>query len=476
MTLPSGLLAELRRIVGSRYARTDDATLLAYESDALTLFRTRPGAVVLPGDGEELQAVVASLHAAGVPFAARGAGTGLSGGALVPEGGVVVGLARMNRILELDPEDRYAVLEPGVVNLSLSRVAAEHGLRYAPDPASQAVCTLGGNVAENAGGPHCLLHGMTTHHTLFVEVVLPNGACETWGSPFAIDDPVDLRGLLLGSEGTLAIARKVGVKLIPLPEAVVTLLAAYRTLGEACDAVSEIVARGLTPVALEVLDRSAIEAVEASVYRAGYPQGAGGVLLVEVEGPSDRVLAEADEIERLLKGREPLSLQRASTEQQRLALWKGRKGAGGAMGRLAPDVYVMDGVVPPSRITEILAFVGRVAEERRLTVASFFHAGDGNIHPNIAYDARDPAQCEAVEAAGREILLECLRLGGSLSGEHGIGLEKSAYMGEQFSDDELALMTRVRDAFNPGGLLNPNKLLPCGRGCLEAYHRHGGAS
>lgn len=467
-------LAELRRALGPEQVRDDPAALLAYESDALTLFRCRPAAVVLPATRAEAVAAVTILHRHGVPFSARGAGTGLSGGALVPEGGVILGLARLNRILELHPEQGYAVVEPGVVNLDLSRAAERYGLRYAPDPASQSVCTVGGNVAENAGGPHCFRHGMTAQHLLFAEVALADGRVETWGSPLAAEDDLDLRGFLCGSEGSVAVALRLGLRLIPLPEAVITLFAAYDAIQTACAAVSDIVAAGLTPVALEVMDQRAIRAVEASVYRAGYPVEAGAVLLVEVEGPAPVVAEEADEIERFLQQRRPLRVQRAQTPEQRLALWKGRKGAGGALGRLGPDSYVMDGVVPRSKLAEIMAYVEEVEAETGLPVANLFHAGDGNIHPHFSYDARDRAQTRRVEEAGAKILRRCLALGGSLSGEHGIGLEKQALLDAQFDAAELALMERLRRVFNPADLLNPGKGLPLRRGCAEAFHRHGG--
>ncbi|RMH05458.1 MAG: FAD-binding protein [Planctomycetota bacterium] len=470
--LAAALAADLRRIVGHRRVLDDPASLAAYESDALTLYRCRPGAVVLPGDRDELVACVRLLHRAGIPFAARGAGTGLSGGALVPPGGVILGLARMDRILELNPAERWARVEPGVVNAELSRAAAPHGLRYAPDPASQAVCTLGGNLAENSGGPQCFLHGMTAQHVLEAEVVLADGRCERWGGPTLESDDLDLRGFLVGSEGSVAIASEIRLRLVPLPEAVATLLGAFADLHAACEAVAEVVAAGLRPVAMEVMDRRAIRAVEASVYRAGLPTDAGAVLIVEVEGPAARIPEEAAEVEEILERHRPLRLERAANPAERAAIWKGRKGAGGAMGQLAPDSLVMDGVVPRSRLAEIMDFVLRVEEESGLPIANLFHAGDGNIHPHFAYDARDREQARRVEEAATRILRRCLDLGGSLSGEHGIGLEKEELLAEQFDPPTLELMRRVRRAFDPAGLLNPDKGLPLPRGCAEAFHRH----
>ncbi|MGB0954059.1 MAG: FAD-binding oxidoreductase [Planctomycetota bacterium] len=463
---------QLREVVGARHVLEDPASLLAYESDALTLFRCRPAAVVLPADAEEVQAVVRVLHAAKLPFTARGAGTGLSGGALVPEGGVILCLTRMQRIHELDPEQRRAQAEPGVINLDLSRKAAEFGLRYAPDPASQTVSTLGGNLAENAGGPMCFLHGTTTNHVLAADVVLPDGSRETWSALPEDAQDLDLRGFLCGSEGTLGVVVGLTLKLIPMPEQVVTFLAAYADVPQACAAVAGIVQRGLRPVALEVMDQRAIEAVENSVYRAGLPREAGAVLLAEMEGSAALMEIAVPQLEEALLAFQPSRLDRAETEAQRIAIWKGRKGAGGAMGQLAPDSYVMDGVVPRSKLAEIMAFVEEVEEEVGLPVANLFHAGDGNIHPHFSYDARDASQCEAVEDAGARILRKCLELGGSLSGEHGIGLEKQHLLREQYGADEIALMERLRRVFNPEDLLNAGKGLPQPRGCAEAFHRH----
>lgn len=469
----AALLRELRAAVGAGAVLEDPGSLLAYESDALTLFRCQPSAVVLPTSAEQVQACVRALHRAGVPFTARGAGTGLSGGALVPAGGVVIAMARMNRILSLDAGRRVAHVQPGVVNADLSRAAAPHGLRYAPDPASQSVSTLGGNIAENAGGPMCFLHGTTGPHVHALEVVLADGRLQHWGSTTAAAEALDLRGFCVGSEGTVGIVVSATLRLIPLPEKVVTLLAAFDSIGTACEAVSAIVASGLRPVALEVMDQRAIRAVESSNYRSGLPLDAGAVLIVEMEGPAARVPAEAAEAERLLRAHAPLRVERADDPAQRIAIWKGRKGAGGALGRLGPDSYVMDGVVPRSRLAEVMRFVEEVELDSGLPVANLFHAGDGNIHPHFSYDAREPLQVEAVERAGARILRKCLELGGSLSGEHGIGLEKQHLMAEQFGAAELALMERVRRVFDPQVLLNPGKGLPMRRGCAEAFHRHG---
>lgn len=471
--MSAALVAELRRAIGDAAVLDDPASLLAYESDALTLFRSRPAAVALPADAASVQACVRILHRAQVPFAARGAGTGLSGGALVPAGGVVIATARMRRLLALDPARRLAIVEPGMVNAELSRLAAPHGLRFAPDPASQAVSTIGGNVAENSGGPMCFLHGTTGPHVRALDLVLADGTRESWGSPTAADPGFDLRGFCVGSEGTVGIVVAATLRLVPLPERVVTLLAAFASVGAACEAVAAIVAAGLRPAAMEVMDQRAIRAVEASAFRAGLPTDAGAVLIVEIEGPAARAPRDAARAEEALRAHAPSRLDRAEDPARRLAIWKGRKGAGGALGRLGPDSYVMDGVVPRSRLAEVMRFVDEVGEQSGLPVANLFHAGDGNIHPHFSYDARDPRQVETVERAGARILRKCLELGGSLTGEHGVGLEKQHLLGEQFAPAELALMERVRRVFDPAGLLNPGKGLPLGAGCAEAFHRHG---
>jgi glycolate dehydrogenase FAD-linked subunit len=473
-SLAPGLKSALHEAVGAKFVLTDPAMLLAYESDALTLFRCKPGAVVLPENCEQVMVCVKALHAARVPFAARGAGTGLSGGALVPEGGVILAMTRMKRVLEIDPEGSWAVVEPGLVNAELGRQIAPLGLRYAPDPASQTVSTLGGNLAENAGGPQCFLHGTTAQHILGATVVLADGRIERWGGCTAFSDDLDLRGFLTGSEGTVGIVVEITVRLIPLPQAVATLCAAFDSIATACAAVSQIVAEGLQPVALEVMDQTTIRAVEASVYRAGLPTEAGAVLIVEMEGASEKVARETGQVEDILQQHHPIRVETAQDDVQRAAIWKGRKGAGGALGQIAPDSYVMDGVVPRSRLADIMAYVDEVEAEFDFPIANLFHAGDGNIHPHFSYDGRDPAQVEVVEQAGAKILRKCLEMGGSITGEHGIGLEKQHLLAEQFSAAELDLMTRLRQVFNPDDLLNPGKGLPMKRGCAEAFHRHRG--
>ncbi|MBT3341209.1 MAG: FAD-binding protein [Planctomycetes bacterium] len=474
--MQTSTLSALRAIIGESRVLTSERDIALFRSDALTLFSCKPSAVLEPGSRKEVVACVQVLHAAGIPFTARGAGTGLSAGALVPEGGVLISLLRLNEILEFNEDARFAVVEPGVINAELSQMLADSGLYYAPDPSSQLECTLGGNLAENAGGPHCCLHGMTAQHILFAEVVLADGTVETWGSPTAAEDDFDLRGFLIGSEGSLAIALRIGVRLTPLPETAQTLLGAYPTMIEACATTADIVASGIQPVAMETMDQRTMQVVENSIYAAGLPVEAGAVLIVEVEGTPQQVEQEAAEVEAILNRHEPLRVEHARTVEHRAAIWAGRKGAGRAIRALSPDSYVMDGVVPRSRLVEIMKFVAEIESETGLEIANFFHAGDGNIHPHFCYDASDKELTVKVERAGIRILRKCLELGGSLSGEHGIGLEKEALLHEQFTPETLALMDRLRRVFNPKDLLNPGRGLPLGKGCAEAFHRHGGHS
>jgi glycolate oxidase len=465
-------LPQLEKIVGKDYVLTSAANLLSYESDALSLFRCKPAAVVLPNTQQQVIECVKILSEFKVCFTARGAGTGLSAGALVPEGGVIIGLNRLNKIIKINAESRLAIVEPGMVNAQLSEQCKEYGLRYAPDPASQSVCTLGGNVAENAGGPMCFRHGTTSNHLRQVKVVLADGRVETWGHPAHGCDDYDLRGLFCGSEGSLAIALELHLNLTPLPQAVRTSLASFATIESACECVSEIVKRGIEAAALEVMDQRAIHAVEDSIYRSGLPRDVGAVLLVEIEGDNNHVDSQQKLAARCFADNNAINVEMAGNATQRALLWKGRKGAGGALGQLAPDSYVMDGVVPPSQLAEIMEFVTEVATRYQLPCANLFHAGDGNIHPHFAYDGSDAEQAEAVEKAGTEILVKCLELGGSITGEHGVGLEKQHLLRKQFSDAEIGIMQRISDSFNPQQLLNPNRGLPLGSSCAEAFHRH----
>jgi glycolate oxidase subunit GlcD len=463
----AAFLRALRRSVRAGAVLDGPARLLVYECDALTHFRTRPRAVVLPETTEEVVAAVSACVAHGVPFTARGAGTGLSGGATPAEGGVLIECTRMNRILAIDGESRVAVVQPGVINQHLSDAARPLGLYFAPDPSSQTACSIGGNAAENAGGPHCFKYGATEKHVLAVKTVLPDGSVATFGGAVDASHGLDLRGLFLGSEGTLGIATEITCRLLPLPAAVETLLAPFRTIEAACRAVTDVVASGVVASALEALDRRTIEAVEAGVFKAGYPVDAGAVLLVELDGSSEDVEESARRVRTILMRRGALGVQAARDEHERKLLWRGRKGAFGAMGRLAPDLYVQDAVVPRTKLPEILAKTCEICDRYGLRLANVFHAGDGNLHPNICYDGRDPDETARVMAAGREIMEACLKAGGALSGEHGIGLEKKDFMSLLFSPDDLEVMSRVRTVFNPRDLLNPGKLLPTPRICAE---------
>jgi glycolate oxidase subunit GlcD len=467
------LRAELARIVGPRWVRSRPAELAVYEADGLPTHASRPALAVLPGNRRELVDVLRLLHLAAIPFVARGAGTGLSGGALAGGDAVLVVLTRLNRILGLDPTTRRAVVEPGVVNARLSDAALPHGLHYAPDPSSQTACTLGGNVAENAGGPHCLKYGVTTNHVAALDVVLPDGRMARLGSPSGEAWGPDLVGLFVGSEGMFGIALQITLRLEPLPAAVRTLLAAFPTIRAASEAVGGIIAGGIVPAAMEMMDQACVRAVEASIYAAGYPVDAAAVLLVEVDGSPASVAAEARAVEALLRRHGASEIRQAETAAERARLWQGRKKAFGAMGRIAPDLAVQDAVVPRSALPDILDQVAAIAARHRLTVANVFHAGDGNLHPNISFDRRDPALVARVHAANRDIMHACLAAGGSITGEHGVGSDKLEYMPDAFDAETLGAMRAVREVFDPAGRANPGKVIPL-HACRE-WHRGGRA-
>jgi glycolate oxidase len=464
------LLQELERLLGSRvHDRPED--LLVYECDAAALYKERPLAVVFPESTAEVAAVVRACDAAGVPFVPRGAGTGLSGGAQPAAGGILLSTALLKRILYVDLDNRYAIVQPGVVNVLLTRAVAAAGFYYAPDPSSQMACTIGGNVAENSGGPHCLKHGMTTRHVLGLTVVLPDGRVATLGGPVPESPGHQLVGLFVGSEGTLGIATEIVVRIDRKPASVRTFLASYASMADACATVSAIIARGLDPSALEILDKLTIDAVEASVYAAGYPRTAEAVLLIELDGLELEVEAASAEVAALCRSHGALELQEARDEAARAKLWKGRKGAFGAMGRIDTDLLVMDGVVPRRKLQWILDGIYRIRAEHGVVLSNVFHAGDGNLHPNISFDGRDPAQVRRALVASEEILRLCVEAGGSLTGEHGVGVEKRDLMPLLFETADLDCMRRVRDAWNPRGLCNPCKVLPDARACVEASGR-----
>jgi len=463
----SALVTALRSIVGDEACLSGPEELFVYECDGLTLHSGEPLAVVLPRSRDEVQQVVRSCREHGVAFVPRGAGTGLSGGALA-DGGVVIECSRMNRIVEVNAADRYAIVEPGVVNADLSKATASVGLFYAPDPSSQQVCTIGGNVAENSGGPHTLKYGTTTDHVLALELVLPSGEVVELGSTAGFAPGFDLVGAVVGSEGTLGIVTQATVKLVPLPERVETLLAIFPDVVAACRCVAEIIESGLVPAALEIMDRRTIAAVEASVYRAGLPTDAGAVLLVELDGPAVVLPDQVARIREIAARASASRVEVAQDDAERQRMWRARKGSFGAMGRLAPDLYVHDAVVPRSALPEVLAAVCAIGDRYGLKLSNVFHAGDGNLHPNISFDRRDADELARVVAAGAEILKVCVDAGGVITGEHGIGSEKRDFMGMVFSDDDLDAMRRLHDAFNPDGLCNPGKVFPTTRFCVES--------
>lgn len=460
-SLDPAVVRALGSVVGLDHVITERDRLVVYESDGLTAYRVSPQAVVLPGSTDEVAAVVKILHGAGIPVVPRGAGTGLSGGALPTADGVVVGTARMNRILEIDPVNRLARVQPGVINARLTEATRPHGLYYAPDPSSQSTCTLGGNVAENSGGPHCLKYGVTTRYVTGVKVVIAGGeVIELGGAGRTAAAELDLVGLFVGSEGCFGIATEIEVRLLPLAEGVRTLLGIFETMEAAGHAVTEIIASGLVPAAVEIVDNATIRAVEASVYAGGYPVDAGAALVIEFDGTEAGLDAEADAAERCCMAAGAREVRRATEATQRAKLWNGRKKAFGAMGRIAPDLLVQDATVPRTRLPEVLARISEIGERYRLRVANVFHAGDGNLHPNILFDRNDPDELDRVERASKEIMKLCVDVGGTITGEHGVGVDKRGYMRLVHGPEELAAMAAVKAVFDPRGLFNPGKVLP----------------
>ncbi len=458
------LIKNLCAVVGRENVLSEPEELLVYECDGLPQHKHPPRAVVFPTSTEETSEVLKLLAREGVSFAPRGAGTGLSGGALAIDRGVVIELARMRSILKIDPENRLAVVQTGLVNAHLSRAVAPYGLYYAPDPSSQPSCTIGGNIAENAGGIHCLKYGTTTDHVLGVRVVLAGGAIVDLGGAAP---GYDLLGVFVGSEGTFGIATEAIVRLLPVPPAVRTLLADFTNVDDASHAVSAIISAGMLPAALEMMDNAIIRAVEASVFTAGLPTDAQAVLLVELDGIEAGIDDDATQAESILIEHGARSVRRATDANERKKLWAARKGAFGAVGRLSPDIMIQDAVVPRSRLPEVLAETYRISARHNLQLANVFHAGDGNLHPLICFDLRRGDDLDRVRQAGREIMETCVRAGGSITGEHGVGLDKSSYLPLIFSDDDMDAMLQVRAAFDPSGLCNPGKIIPLLRGCGE---------
>jgi glycolate dehydrogenase FAD-linked subunit len=460
------LAAELAVICGAGNVLTDPMQLRTYECDGLTSHRCSPGVVVLPGTAGEVAAVVAACSAARVPFVARGSGTGLSGGALPRADGVLIVTSRMRQIIEVDPASRRAVVEPGVTNLAVSKAAEQYGLFYAPDPSSQQVCSVGGNVAENSGGAHCLKHGFTVHHVTALEIVTPDGELTWLGDGTAAPPGYDLLGAFTGSEGTLGVVTKIVVKLTPVPQAVTTLLAAFGSTGAGGAAVSAIIGAGILPAAIEMMDALSIEAAEAAV-ACHYPQGAGAVLIVELDGPEADVRAEAAAVRALASKAGAFEIREAADPAERAVIWKGRRSAFAAVGRISPAYIVQDGVVPRTALPEVLDRIGELSDSAGLRVANVFHAGDGNLHPLVLFDDASASQSAAAERLSGAILDLCIAHGGSITGEHGVGVDKSQYMPRMFGADDLDTMQLLRCAFDPVGLCNPGKIFPTPRLCGE---------
>ena len=467
--MDAAFIKRLQSIVGERHTLSASSDLRNYQYDG-SVDQALPEVVVLPGSAQEVAQVVAACNDRGYPYLARGAGTGLSGGAVPELGGVVISTARLHRILEIDVDNRLAVVEPGVVNADVSAAVRRFGLCYIPDPSSQAACTIGGNVAENSGGLHCLAYGVTTNHTLGVEIVTPDGEL-VWLGGKTVDAPgYDLLGLFVGSEGTLGIATKIVVKLTPLQETARTLLAVFDSVDGASQAVSDIIGAGVIPGALEMMDQAATEAIEAFAH-AGFPTDAAAILIVEVDGLKASVDENAAAVRDICRRNHAREVRFAQTADERERIWKGRKGAFGAMGRISRNFYVQDGVIPRSLLPEMLREIAAISKQHGLRVANVFHAGDGNLHPLILFDEKKPGETELAIVTGEAILRACIERGGSVSGEHGIGTEKRDCMALQFSASDLELMARVKRAFGDRGLCNPRKIFPTSRRCGESARR-----
>jgi glycolate oxidase len=463
--LDIGILNEFSSIVGKRGLICSPEELHTYECDGLTNFRVLPGAVLLPSSTEQVQSIVRLCHRERIPFVARGSGTGLSGGALPVADGIVLSLARMNRIHEVDLPNARVVVEPGVINLDVTGRVESQDYFYAPDPSSQSVCSIGGNVAENAGGAHCLKYGFTTTHVLGLEVVLPDGSLVHLGGK-TLDTPgYDLAGVFVGSEGTLGVATKIILRIVKRPACVRTLLAAFPTTNEAGTAVSGIIAAGMLPAAIEMMDQLAIQAAEAAVH-ANYPD-CGGLLLVELDGPLAEVEALMTQVDEICRCNGAWEIRVAQSEAERALVWKGRKAAFAAVGRISPNYIVQDGVIPRTALPQVMGEIARLSRESGLRVANVFHAGDGNLHPLVLYDRRIQGQEDAALALSFKILELCIAAGGSITGEHGVGEEKKGMMSKMFAEPDLATMQRVRCAFDPRQLSNPTKVFPTPRLCGE---------
>ena len=463
--MDAAFISDLRSIVGDKGLIVQPDELRTYECDGLTNFRVMPSAVVLPSKADQVQAIVRLCHEHKIAFVARGSGTGLSGGALPVEGGIVISLTRMNRILDVDFKNQRVVVEPGVINAFVTAEVAPQGYFYGPDPSSQSVCTIGGNIAENSGGAHCLKYGFTTTHVLAMDVVLPDGSTCTLGSDMLDAPGYDLLGVFVGSEGTLGIATRITLRILRKPEVVQTLLAAFNSTNEAGAAVSGIIAAGMLPAAIEMMDNLAIQAAEASVH-AGYPN-CGGLLLVELDGPQAEVDALMKSVREICTSCGAWEIRLAQSEEERMTIWKGRKAAFAAMGRISPNYIVQDGVIPRTKLPEVMSEIERMSREAGLRVANVFHAGDGNLHPLVLYDREIAGQEERAEKLSGDILRLCVKVGGSITGEHGVGEEKKMFMSEMYAEPDLDTMQLVRCAFDPQNIANPGKLFPRLRFCGE---------
>ncbi len=462
-------IAAVQAVLGEENVVVHPDDLLVFEYDG-SIDRGMPSAVVFPANTSDVSRVMALAYEAGIPVVGRGSGTGLSGGAISPPGGVQIAFTRMQEVLEVDTENRHAVVEPGVVNLDLDTHVRKFGFRYAPDPSSQRACSLGGNIAENAGGPHCLAYGTTTNHVLGMEVVLEDGSVVHLGSMARETPGYDLRGVFVGSEGTFGIATRIAVRLLPVPESVKTYLGIFPDVDSACTAVSAVIGHGIIPAALEMLDALSIQAVQ-NVADVGYPDDAGAVLLIELEGLDDEVNETGREVEAALWDTGASEVRAAEEAEEREQLWAGRKGALGALGSLAPNYYLVDGVVPRTQLAPVLRRVAEVGRKYDIPIANVFHAGDGNLHPCLLFDERQPGALETIMEAGAEVLEVCVEAGGTLTGEHGVGLEKKEQMPLVFSPEDMAAMRLVRDAFAPENRINPGKIFPDGHRHAPAAHR-----
>lgn len=469
MAIPANALSSLESVLGKTAVLSQVRDLKLYEYDG-GVDKHVPDAVVFPRTTADVVSIVKIARDHNVAIVGRGAGTGLSGGAIARSGGIVISFARMNKILELDTLNERALVQPGVVNLDISVAAEPYGYFFAPDPSSQKACTIGGNVAENAGGPHTLAHGVTTNHIVSLEAVLPDGTVVEYGSREPDAPGYDMIGLLTGSEGTLALITKIGVRLLRKPEAVKTMLSIYNSTDEAAETVATLTARGIIPVAIEMLDGPMLRMVEAAT-KAGYPMDAAAVLLIEVEGLMEEVDEQMWLIKEICYQSGAREVKVAETEEERALLWKGRKNAFGAIGRVSPTYYVQDGVVPRTKVAQTLRFIEALGQRYGIAISNVFHAGDGNMHPILPFDPRKPGELENAQKAGDEILEYCLSIGGSITGEHGVGMEKMEMMGHAFPEETLDLIKQIKALFDPQCSLNPGKVLPTGKGCLEIRQR-----